>query len=279
MFTAHTLPASAATEGTVPTTAIPVRKPKLSFEEPIPVLWFGGNAFLTFLFDGFNLTFPEGERFFVRAVHDHAAEIQDSTLQAQIRGFSGQEGFHAKVHEELFAALEAQGFDLAPFFARHDAYMRNVRKRPAALRLAVTAALEHYTAVMARVLFETDLLEGVHPTMRKLLVWHATEELEHCAVAFDVLRATRPGYGLRALGFLIGSISVLAWITIGMRTFIKQSGVPRAQLWADFRNTRIRTKKARLFRSLLTYLKPGFHPHQRGGLANAHRHLAAEGLL
>jgi predicted metal-dependent hydrolase len=50
--------------------AIPVRTPALRFDAPMPVLWLRDNAYLTFLFNGFNLTFPQGEHHFVRAVHD-----------------------------------------------------------------------------------------------------------------------------------------------------------------------------------------------------------------
>jgi predicted metal-dependent hydrolase len=258
--------------------SIPVRTPDLRFDEAMPVLWFRENAFLTFLFNGFNLTFPEGERFFVRAVHDHLGRVTDPELRAQARAFSGQEGQHARIHERLFDALRAQGFDLNPFFERYDAYCRRVAKNWSGLRLAVTAALEHYTATLAALVFLPGFMDGVHTPIRKLLVWHATEELEHRAVAFDVLRATRPGYFLRALGFVLASVSVVCWIAIGMRVFIKQSGMSRERLREDARATVKLLDGYPLWSTLFSYLRPGFHPNDAGPIELALTQLRAEGL-
>ena len=261
---------------------IPVRTPAFDFTRPIPTLWFGGNSFLTFFFNGLNLTFPEGERLFVRAVYDHKHLVTDPVLLSQVKGFAGQEGAHARAHEQLFDALRAQGFDLDGFFARYLRYLRFVNKRaPAASRLSCTAALEHYTSTLALQMFDLDLLRNVHPEMRKLLVWHATEELEHRAVAFDVLRATRPGYFLRAYGFVVGSLSLMHWLALGMRLFVKQSNIDRRTLWRDF----LRVEKMagnrlgfRIAKALLAYLRPGFHPNQVGSLEAPLAMLEAEGI-
>ena len=73
------------------------------------------------------------------------------------------------------------------------------RLLPASFQLAVTCALEHFTALMAHVLLSDErLLEGAHPTMAALWRWHAAEENEHKAVAFDVYKATGGSYFVRA---------------------------------------------------------------------------------
>lgn len=261
---------------------IPVRTPAFEFDSSIPKLWFRGNSFLTFFFNGLNLTFPEGERVFVRAVHEHKHLVSDPVLLAQIKGFTGQEGAHAHAHEQLFDTLRGQGFDLAPFFDSYLPYVRWVNKRaPAFSRLSATAALEHYTSTLALLMFKLDLLRGVHPEMRKLLLWHATEELEHRAVAFDVLRATRPGYLLRAYGFVLGTMSLSYWLARGMRSFVKQSDVPPGTLWRDFlRVDRIagRWLGLRIAWALLRYLRPGFHPNEIGSLEEPLALLRAEGI-
>ena len=62
---------------------------------------------------------------------------------------------------------------------------------PAKVHLAITAAAEHYTAVLgARVLSKEEIqaIPG-DPEVWHLLNWHAMEELEHKSVAFDVYRA------------------------------------------------------------------------------------------
>jgi predicted metal-dependent hydrolase len=194
-------------------------------------------------------------------------------LRDQIRGFSGQEGQHARVHECVFDALRAQGFDMDAFFVRYDRFIKRVAQRPPAVRLAATAALEHYTATLAQLVFMPGAMDGVHEPMRRLLVWHAAEELEHRAVAFDVLRAAHPGYPLRALGFVMGSAAVFTWITIGMRLFIQQS-----RIWRDFLAARRLIPAGPLTWALLVYLRPGFHPNQMGSIEAALSQLRAAGL-
>ena len=57
--------------------------------------------------------------------------------------------------------------------------------------LAVTAALEHYTAALAETLLTDERAQALLGTseVRSMLLWHALEESEHKAVAFDVYRA------------------------------------------------------------------------------------------
>src|SRR5204863_3376258 len=56
--------------------------------------------------------------------------------------------------------------------------------------LAFTASLEHYTATLAETLLtDPDARAEIgHDGVRHLLMWHALEEAEHKAVAFDVYR-------------------------------------------------------------------------------------------
>src|SRR5690554_7843610 len=54
-------------------------------------------------------------------------------------------------------------------------------------RLAITCALEHFTAILAhQVLTNPELIKGMHPGFKEMWRWHAVEETEHKAVAFDV---------------------------------------------------------------------------------------------
>ena len=258
---------------------IVVRKPHFNFDASMPVLWFRDNAFLTFLFNGFNLTFPEGERMFVRAVHEHRDAITDPELLAQIDAFSAQEGHHASAHQRLFDALRGQGFNLDGFLDDYEEFSRQVREGPAARRLAATAALEHYTALLASLFFETDVLDGVDSEMRRLLVWHATEELEHRAVAFDVMQASGIGYLDRVSAFLMASTNMFYWIARGMRLFKEQSGTPTSRVWRDFRAAGKVIPGRKLLRATLSYLRPGFHPRELGSMDGAYEHMRAEGLM
>src|SRR5213078_5280148 len=79
--------------------------------------------------------------------------------------------------------------------------------------LAATAALEHFTATLAELVLtseETRELFG-HDEVRNLFLWHALEESEHKAVAFDVYKAAGGSERTRVLtmrllrfGFVVG---------------------------------------------------------------------------
>src|SRR4051812_9099487 len=149
-----------------------------------------GSPIATAIANGVNLLFPHGERFFVRSVNHFRDQIQDPALRAAIKGFFSQEGRHAHAHDEFNAILRTQGFEVDRFL---DSYKRLSSwieaHTPAKLNLAITAAAEHFTATLAEGAFSQNMLDQAAPAMRQLLAWHAAEEIEHRAVAFDVLQA------------------------------------------------------------------------------------------
>src|SRR5262245_10859070 len=91
---------------------IPVRKLGLPYGADMPTYWFANNAFLTSYFSAFSATLPDGEAQFIHSVRLFKDKITDPVLQAQIRGFIGQEVHHAKEHEAFNAAMVARGIPL-----------------------------------------------------------------------------------------------------------------------------------------------------------------------
>src|SRR3546814_4024214 len=61
------------------------------------------------------------------------------------------------------------------------------------MQLAATCALEHFTAILANaVLSDPAHLVGADTEAQRMWRWHAVEEIEHKAVAYDTwLYATR----------------------------------------------------------------------------------------
>src|SRR5215831_15345993 len=149
----------------------------------VPRRWLANSATATAIANGVNLLFPHGERFFVRSVNHFVDQIDDPELRAAIKGFFGQEGRHAHAHDRFNQILRAQGYEIDRFL---DSYKRLSSwleaHTPAKLNLAVTAAAEHFTAILAEGAFTRNVLDTAAPEMRQLLAWHAAEEIEHKAV-------------------------------------------------------------------------------------------------
>ena len=56
--------------------------------------------------------------------------------------------------------------------------------------LAITAANEHFTAILADwMLRNHDLLDGADPRLKTMWLWHSAEESEHKSTAFDLYKA------------------------------------------------------------------------------------------
>jgi hypothetical protein len=253
------------------------RSAPVSFDEGIPRRWFADLAVPSHIVNGANLLFPAGERFFVRSVRHYLDQIEDPHLREQVKGFFGQEGRHAQAHERFFEVMEAQGYDIAGFLATYEriAYGMIEPVSTPELRLAVTVALEHFTAIMAENVFREGLLELAHPTMKGLLLWHAAEEIEHRAVAFDVLKAVAPSYPLRMAGLAMATLMLSGF-------WIAATGMLLQQDWkkgerGSFRAFRKVDKRGtiaeRVFaRGIKEYIRRDFHPSQNDvdGLASSY---------
>ncbi|MBI2394801.1 MAG: metal-dependent hydrolase [Deltaproteobacteria bacterium] len=265
---------------------IKVRKPSFRFSE-VPRYWLWGNARATAMANALNLVFPAGERFFIRSVKHFvdrlAREWDDPELLEQVRRFMGQEVRHGMEHERFFEALVAQGYEIRSFVEWYERIAYGIIEKNSSpkLRLAVTVALEHFTAMFAeRALTRPVLSEHAHPAMRDLLSWHACEELEHKSVAFDVLQRVDPSYALRIAGLACASSALVYFWIAGAHHLMKQEPPERR------RPSREELRVARehnvllngeFLRAFLDYLRPDFHPAQKDDYHLAREWLARNG--
>ena len=208
----------------------------------------------------------------IRSVHRYADRASPE-LASEIRGFAGQEGRHAQAHERFTDVLRKQGVDVEPIVETCERVVRGGLERfaPPQLCLAVTAAAERFTAIVAQDVLGSAGAPFEDPEVRRLMQWHALEELEHKAVAFDVLQAVAPGYLLRAAGMALAAPilgGIWFWTT---RHLCAQKGMSLLQLareLASVRDDAERTGKPGLkplvtgvfLRGIFDYLRPGFHP-------------------
>jgi hypothetical protein len=247
----------------------------------VPRHWLAHNATATAIANGVNLLFPHGERFFVRSVKHFLGQIDDPQLRTAIKGFFGQEGRHARAHDQFNAILRAQGYEIDRFLAGYHRLASWLEAHtPPKLNLAITAAAEHFTAILAEGAFTENVLDAAVPEMRQLLAWHAAEELEHKAVAFDVLRAVDPSYALRIAGLIYATVTLGGFWLWGAVSLMRQERRGALGAWRELGRMPRRDPIVRrvFLRGIRQYLAPGFHPGDHPTDRIASEWLAARGM-
>lgn len=174
--------------------------------------WLGGDVVATAVFNAFSLTFPEGERLFMDAVREYRSQLSGRLLE-EARAFISQEAVHSREHRSINGLLDRHRYPVDAIEAGIRERMARVRERGPMAMLSVTIALEHFTAMIADLLLcEKSLLAGAPADVARLWQWHALEEFEHRAVAFDVFaEATRdwaPRQRQRARNGVMRSVTV-----------------------------------------------------------------------
>lgn len=194
-----------------PARAIPIRQPARTLSRDIPRHWYGGEAFASHFMDALSSTFPYGEAFFVRSVLHYRDRIEDPELLEEIHSFAGQESQHRRMHDDHVRLLVERGYPLIESRNRFaDRILRWFNSHRPAASIAATAALEHLTAILARqVLSHPDrFTDSMHPDMAALWRWHALEEAEHKAVAFDVMQRAAPSYRRRVIAQAVNTLGL-----------------------------------------------------------------------
>lgn len=166
------------------------RRMSFPFKEMKNRFFFQGNSVISAFGAALSSTFPPGEAEFIASVRLYRDKVKDEQLLQQIRGFIGQEGHHSHQHKRANEALKELGMDAVRLEKHLEKDIRKFTSRKYVtpkLRLAFTVGMEHVTAIMAEFLLNhPEVLEPMEESARELLYWHAVEEIEHKAVAFDV---------------------------------------------------------------------------------------------
>ncbi|MDB5227065.1 MAG: metal-dependent hydrolase [Bacteroidota bacterium] len=225
----------------MPATAekIKVRNVEFNFDK-VPKHWILGSSIATHFVNSMHIVFPEGEKFFVRSVRKFSKDLKNEELKKQVVSFCGQEGIHAREHQRFWEVMEEQDLKPEGFakFLKTTAFsgkysLENVlvntfnKIQPRLgdkMALSLTTALEHYTAILAHAFFNEPFATNKHfaPQMLELLHWHACEEIEHKAVAFDVLKEVDDSYIIRVSGMGLATIMLWGYIASGQIYFLSQ---------------------------------------------------------
>jgi predicted metal-dependent hydrolase len=181
------------------------------------------------------LTFPRGERSFIESVKAVRNQVKSPALRADVAGFVGQEALHSREHDALNDVLEGMGYPIRAlekeFSARLDEREKSMSKKSA---LAFTAAMEHMTALFGRILLtREDVRAMIHPELRAIWLWHALEEIEHKAIAFDVYQEVFDDDTTRRAALILATGAFLTFTHYCQYQLLKRDGLAnKPSVWA-----------------------------------------------
>ena len=263
--------------------SFPVRRMNFEFES-VPEYWMNGSAGLTHFMTALSALFPAGEMFFidsVRAVRQHPSIKDNAELQKEISAFIGQEAMHTQEHEGFNASAQKYGHDVATLDRYTDRAIQTTRKvfaflgKPVGITqemvdLTATTALEHFTATIASQLLVNNHIQELmsDETMKTMWLWHAIEENEHKAVAYDVFEGVF-GKGVKSYLLRTGSLVAAMAILFCVQSYfvfrlLQQDKQLNSAALKDIYTYAYSPSKGiitGMAREMIMYFKPGFHPN------------------
>lgn len=270
--------------------AITAREVEFSWRG-VPLHYIPGEVMATHVINVMHLVLPEGERAMSKTLSEALPLIEDPRLHEEVTGFIGQEAVHASSHEGAREHLTALGLEVEPMVRKMEWMTDRVlrdrgvtrRARHAWLceRLALFAAMEHYTAVIGEWLLDNDALEdkGMHPVMLDLVRWHGAEEVEHRNVAFDAFMYVDGSYARRIRTSLLASATLAGLFVYAAGYMYRADPSPRKGRfwplqWFSAMRRQVIPPLSMFVTEIPKYLNPRFHPSQLGDMDKALRYLA-----
>jgi uncharacterized protein len=256
------------TQTTNPDRKVPTRR--ISFEASLQDLpkhfAADGDLILSHVAAGLSAVFPDGEDFFVRSVRHFRDQITDPELRRQVAGFIGQEAMHGREHRAFNDRLDELGYPTKRFerLTKKGLAIRERLLSPTS-NLAATAALEHFTATLAEMVLTDEQVRGMfgHQEVKNLFLWHALEESEHKAVAFDVYKAVGGSERMRVVTMNILRFAFVAGMTVQVTVSLlgDRATYRRGNLWRSLRRfLKSPVMRRELWHQLGDYNRPDFHP-------------------
>lgn len=254
---------------------IPPRDIRFDFEGAKARHWLGGDPVGTAVFNALSLTFPDGERMFIDAVRAYRDRV-DGKLAEDVRNFIVQESIHSREHHTLNQVIDRDFYPVAAIEAGIKERVAIARGRGPMRMLLSTIALEHITSMMADIhAANQNLFDGAPPGVERMWRWHAMEETEHKAVAFDVYMVATKDWSpfqrwfrrcmvMAIVGIMFPrNIAHYAAMLLEADGYSKKDALKAVNrfLWTE---PGIFGRGAKIF---FSWFKPGFHPWDHDNLA------------
>jgi len=238
------------------------RKVKFGFGKDTKRHWHNNSPFITYFWSALSTAFPDGELFFMDSGRYYEDQIKDPVLKTQFKDFIRQEAHHTYQHNKMNAMAREQGFDMDKYQGWFIEQLNTARsKLEPKTHLAISMALEHFTANFSDQYLQYKFLsKGVDPEMKALWEWHATEELEHKGVLFDIYNEIKGDYFIRAATMPAAWFMIFGITFLALFDMLKQDG----RLFEFKDNIKgiayVLAFLAASTPDFIRYFKPGFHP-------------------
>ncbi|MER7110658.1 metal-dependent hydrolase [Streptomyces sp. NPDC000229] len=284
----NTQPAETASERT----ELKARKVSFDWEET-PLHWVPGDPFTAHTINVLHLLLPAGERWFIHVYRQVLPYIRDDRLREDVIGFIGQEAMHSQAHDDVLPHLKKLGLDPTPYTAQVDWLFEKLlgdRTLPPGRarrwwlmeRVALIAAIEHYTAFLGNWVLNAEELDrrGADPMMLDLLRWHGAEEVEHRSVAFELFMHVDGGYRRRVRTWATAFSALVFLWQRGARFFMENdpsllNGKASVKDFVTRGRQGVLPSTPDMLRSIPRYLSRTYHPSQEGSTAQAVAYLAS----
>jgi uncharacterized protein len=173
---------------------LPIRRLTVDLSQGFERHWIADatgrpDAFRTAYYNALSMSFPAGEQLFIDSVKRVQPRLGDgaehAAMHETIRDFCAQEATHRHIHAQYNAHLAKQGL------------INHVEPR-------IWARFKRHEHVHP--LHHLGVTAGMSESMRQVWRWHALEETEHKAVAFDLYQALGGNHAWRVRWFVYVSI-------------------------------------------------------------------------
>lgn len=230
--------------------------------------WLDGDPVATAVMNALSLSFPDGERLFMDAVRAYRGRLTGK-LAEDAKNFIAQEAIHSREHHLLNNMINREKYPVSDIEKKMRDRLAFARSAGPMRMLIVTICLEHFTALLADLFAVHDeMFSKTDPALRDLWHWHAIEETEHKAVAFDVFTEASKDWASplrwlrRSLAMIAISYDFINNITDYSTMMLEAEGYSAKD--AKRAVKRFLWKEPSFFgrgwKIWVSWFKPGFHP-------------------
>jgi uncharacterized protein len=197
-----------------------------------PAIHTANNRYISHYLNAFSLVTPITEGILLRAAGRIRSLIKDPLLTEELRAFVTQEKMHTREHQKLNRRLTQLGYGAKELIDNIEASVKKMEEQmPLQDLVAACVVGEHAVYSVARTcLLNQNFLDRSHHEVRRLMLWHCLEEVEHQSTFsqfYEYLYPNKPEMRRRySAQFARASGFVTSWASQIMLQLLKIEGLP-----------------------------------------------------